>query len=132
MSPATDKTKGALNIITSILAAGYIWYVLKPVVDSMGMALLLFFYFLPLMFFILVVGVITLNNSKSTPVFQGLLFLLMSLIFIWALPAGWPEIALEKARSRHRPQELIFICILVFLWAIESYYLFRWMFKKDN
>jgi hypothetical protein len=132
MSLATDKTKGALNIIASIFATGYIWFVLMPVADSMGMGLLLILYFLPLMFFILVVGVMTLNKAKYTPAFQTLLFLVLSLSLICFLPAGWLEDALENARSWHRPQELIFICILVFLWAIESYYLLRWMFKKDN
>ena len=117
MSPPTDKIKGALNIISSVLVTGYIWFVLIPVIDSFGMGLLLFFYFLPLMFFILVVGVMTLNNAKYTPAFQSLLFLVLSLSLIIFLPAGWLEDALEKARAHHRPQELIFICILALLWG---------------
>ncbi|MDT8396960.1 MAG: hypothetical protein RRA32_11065 [bacterium] len=64
MSRATDKTKGALNIVSSVLVAGYIWFVLKPVIDSFGMALLIIFFYLPLMFFIFVVGVITSKNTR--------------------------------------------------------------------
>ena len=122
---------GVFNMIVGIAMLGYIWMIYMHEINSMGMGLLLLFYFTPLMILMFVAGLMKWINAKSAPIFQFFLCLMLSTILYVGLLGGWLSEARSSARfgSWH---DLIFLCSLILLLIIEIYIFIFLAFKKSK
>jgi hypothetical protein len=120
---------GVFNMVTSLVVLGYIWTFLGPAANSMGMVLLLAFFFSPLMIYMFFTGIMTLINAKSAPIFQFFLCLMLFFFLFAGISGGWMSDAKSSARFGNW-HDLIFLYSMILLCAIEIFFSILWTIKK--